>query len=438
MDPKKKVEEMLKRAREIQAEQSKPATQMMQVIPTKTVEVLEETIVSDQKSYLPEVYTGVSSLSLSNNVVTTKEQVLDSLKPDQEVYGKLTFTAEQGSRIKKAMGRMTTGASSVLPMVCRGSGCSYHTKCVDGETSVLTNFGSMRSKIKDLKKGDSIFSLSEDNYIVKDVVMELIDSGFKECFKVVTEHYNEIIVTYDHPFKTYNSKTQEFKWLPLSVIVEDSTDLSLLTVELEDNFTENFNDVFLDRIVHIEEVGFKHVYDISVKNNHNFVAENLIVHNCPYYKEDANIVGEDCLPEVQLIEYWTQRYIEEFDIDMGSITELHTVSRLVEITIKEQRMNLYMSIHDQDLMQDFVMSIDEAGNQITNKGVSTASVIREQLDKSKIKLLETLNATRERKSKIQLGAMKTIGESSNLASIKNTLETLALKMAREQNARTVN
>jgi hypothetical protein len=224
----------------------------------------------------------------------------------------------------------------------------------------------------------------------------------------------------------------------LSHIMNDSKDLYLLTIELEDNFTENFNDVFLDKIVHIEEAGFRHVYDITVKNNSNFIGENLITHNCPYFVEDLHVLGADCLPEVQLIEWWTQKYIEEFDIDMESITELHTVSRLVEITIKENRMNLYMSIHDQDLMQDFITSVDEAGNQITNKGVSTAFVMREHLEKAKIKLLETLNATRERKAKLQLGQAKVIGEATNLASIKNTLDNLAIRLAKEQAMKTVN
>jgi hypothetical protein len=135
-------------------------------------------------------------------------------------------------------------------------------------------------------------------------------------------------------------------------------------------------------------------------------------------------VGENCLLEENLIEYWTAKYIDEFDIDLNSITELHTISRLVEITIKEMRLNMYLAIKEQDLLQDFVTSVDENGNEIVNKGISSVHTMRENLDARKFKIFESLNATREKKAKLQLGALQTVGESVGLSHIKNQIESL--------------
>lgn len=38
------------------------------------------------------------------------------------------------------------------------------------------------------------------------------------------------------------------------------------------------------KVLKIENVGLRHVFDISVKSNHNFIASGVVVHNCHTYK----------------------------------------------------------------------------------------------------------------------------------------------------------
>ena len=48
------------------------------------------------------------------------------------------------------------------------------------------------------------------------------------------------------------------------------------------------SDIFWDRVVSIEDVGERHVYDLTVEGLHNFVAEDIIVHNS--IEQDADVV----------------------------------------------------------------------------------------------------------------------------------------------------
>ncbi len=56
------------------------------------------------------------------------------------------------------------------------------------------------------------------------------------------------------------------------------------------------SDVYWDRIVAIEEAGIEPVYDITVPTHHNFIANNIIVHNS--IEQDADIVMFIYRPEV--------------------------------------------------------------------------------------------------------------------------------------------
>jgi hypothetical protein len=176
------------------------------------------------------------------------------------------------------------------------------------------------------------------------------------------------------------------------------------------------------------------VYSLDVAEDHNyFTTGGILTKNCPYYEINAHQIGEDCLVEAQLIEFYTAKFIEEFAIDPNSITEVHLISRLVEITIYEIRMTQYLKLNDQDLMADFVTGTDLNGGAITNKGASIALDVQEKLSRQKMKILESLNGTRERKTKILLETKSTERDSS-LSDLRNKLD----RLAQEINAKVVN
>ena len=122
--------------------------------------------------------------------------------------------------------------------------------------------------------------------------------------------------------------------------------------------------------------------------------------------------------------------MDELRIDPNSITEIQILSRLIEISILERRLTVYISLHDQDLTTDFVASVDPMGNEIKNKGPSIAFEQREKLDRAKMKLLESLNATRDRKLKIQSQIQQEAKVDSSMLEIRNSVIDIAkaLKM----------
>ena len=70
------------------------------------------------------------------------------------------------------------------------------------------------------------------------------------------------------------------------------------------------------------------------------------------------------------------------------------------------------------------------GNEIKNKGPSIAFEQREKLDRAKMKLLESLNATRDRKLKIQSQIQQEAKVDSSMLEIRNSVIDIAkaLKM----------
>ena len=55
--------------------------------------------------------------------------------------------------------------------------------------------------------------------------------------------------------------------------------------------TTQRTNVAWEEIVTIEPAGVEHVYDLTVKGLHNFVANNIVVHNCVYQEQIIQILS---------------------------------------------------------------------------------------------------------------------------------------------------
>ena len=404
--------------------------------PTIPVKQLEEEV--QPVPTLPQEYKGSSFLSITkSNKVNTVQDIVAKFAIQEEVAEQIQVTEEQGKRINKALGRMVTGVAAAVPLLCRGDACSYKESCVTGDTLVLGIDGYKR--IDSLGRGHIIFSYNlETKFLEKDTVMAMTPTGIKPIYEVRTKQGNVIKVTSNHQFLTVNSNG-DFEWLSLdtglcissTLVVED------MTITYDDDYLETFGDCFEDHIVSIVYLGEEEVFDITVQNNQNFVANNIVIHNCPIFKENAHPLGERCPVEISLIEIWAQEYIEDLNIDPNSIIELQTLSRLLEISILERRLTEYMSIHDPDLTADFITSVDQEGNAISNKGPSIAFEQREKLDRAKMKHLESLNATRERKLKIQQQMQQETKTDTGIQDVRSDLSEVVRLLKKEKEAKIV-
>jgi replicative DNA helicase len=61
-----------------------------------------------------------------------------------------------------------------------------------------------------------------------------------------------------------------------------------LVLESEKLKNLSFSDIYWDEIVSITPLGIEEVYDLTVKDNHNFIANDIIVHNS--IEQDADVV----------------------------------------------------------------------------------------------------------------------------------------------------
>lgn len=403
------------------------------IIPVKQLEEEVQPVPS-----LPQEYKGSSFLSITkNNKLNTVQDIVAKFAIQEEVAEQIQVTEEQGKRINKALGRMVTGVAAAVPLICRGDGCSYKESCVTGDTLVLTTKGHRR--IDTLQKGDLIFSYNlATKFLEKDTVVAFTPTGVKAIYEVRTKQGNVIKVTSNHQFLTVNSQGN-FEWLSLDTGLGISSTLVVedMTITYDDDYLETFGDCFEDHIISIVYLGEEEVFDITVQNNQNFVANNIVIHNCPIFKENAHPLGERCPVEISLIEIWAQEYIEDLNIDPNSIIELQTLSRLLEISILERRLTEYMSIHDPDLTADFITSVDQEGNAISNKGPSIAFEQREKLDRAKMKHLESLNATRERKLKVQQQMQQDIKTDTGIQDVRSDLSEVVKLLKKEKEAKIV-
>lgn len=145
------------------------------------------------------------------------------------------------------------------------------------------------------------FSYKEDTDCISyNEIQEIIDSGDKECFELITETGKSIIVSTDHPFKTLIPNNRGIKEKDGFVALKDLIvgeeimvkskieNLIVLSKEEHDKLHSNNkgfrhfgnNEYLYEKIKSILSVGTKHTYDIRMKEPYsNFVANDFVVHN---------------------------------------------------------------------------------------------------------------------------------------------------------------
>ena len=97
-------------------------------------------------------------------------------------------------------------------------------------------------------------------------------TGNKPVFHLTTQLGHGIRATANHKFRTLTG------WKRLDQLVTQSDALLRLAT----------SEIYWDRVAAIEPVGFEDVYDLEVPEHHNFVAEDIVIHNS--IEQDADVV----------------------------------------------------------------------------------------------------------------------------------------------------
>lgn len=141
--------------------------------------------------------------------------------------------------------------------------------CLD-EDSLVTTVGGVK-KIKDIKVGDLVYCYDDSGNIRINPVLNVIYKGYKDCVELTykkskSKTTNKLVCTPDHKIKT-----RYFGW-------KEAKDCINKKVY---HYSDKSN-VYLEdcKVVSIVEFGKRNVYDLEIDSIHNFIANEICVHNC--------------------------------------------------------------------------------------------------------------------------------------------------------------
>ena len=129
--------------------------------------------------------------------------------------------------------------------------------CID-EDALISVVGGYK-KIKDIEVGDMVYCYDNDDNIAIRKVLNKLDKGIKDCIELTwqsqgTHEFGNLVCTPDH-----------------KILSKDNGWVRADKVSLCRNH---------HKIVDKHSVGKRHVYDLEVEEFHNFIANEICVHNC--------------------------------------------------------------------------------------------------------------------------------------------------------------
>ncbi|MEH2199471.1 replicative DNA helicase [Nostoc sp.] len=185
--------------------------------------------------------------------------------------------------------------------------------CLTGDTLVTLADNSLQVPIRELagKSGFAVWALNEATMqLEKAIVSNVFSTGIKPVFTLITRLGRKIRATGNHKFLTINGwkrldelTPKEHLCLPRHL---PSTGKQTMTYAEKVNLSRERclkvgnviqssklitlakSDVYWDEILSIEYSGEEEVFDLTVPGLHNFVANNIIVHNS--IEQDADLV----------------------------------------------------------------------------------------------------------------------------------------------------
>jgi len=156
-------------------------------------------------------------------------------------------------------------------------------ECVVGDTRVVDADSGKWVTIDEVIAGrarlENTLACDAELRLQKRKVLRVIRSGIKPVWRLRTALGHEITATAGHPFMTFNG------WLKLGELHVGNHVATARSVSVagrrESMLLSRFanSDVYWDKIVTIEAVGDHETYDLKIEGDHNFLANNFVIHN---------------------------------------------------------------------------------------------------------------------------------------------------------------
>ena len=148
---------------------------------------------------------------------------------------------------------------------------------------------------------------------------------------------------------------------------------------------------------------------------------------CPYQQIGKAPIGKPCLVEIQLLQHWVVTFMEEYDVDPSSFTEVGYCNELAEIEIMLYRMNQLLSRPENaDGTIEQTMGIAHDGTPIQQRVISPWQEQKERLQNRKSKIIKLMVGDRQEKYKKEaaLKVREQKDPSSKMADVRRQIESL--------------
>lgn len=145
-----------------------------------------------------------------------------------------------------------------------------HSKCTIEGTLILKPDGT-RVEVQDWKGGEVLAYNSETHKLEIDTATPSRKLPKEQCYRIKTRTGRSIGVNAEHQFKTLE------KWVRADELqLKDRIAVTHPDVSIG-------SEVFWDEVIEIEDIGFQHIYGISVDRLKNYVANDIINHNTFFF-----------------------------------------------------------------------------------------------------------------------------------------------------------
>src|SRR5262245_46157211 len=168
--------------------------------------------------------------------------------------------------------------------------------CLAGESLVTMADSGAQIPIRDLagKSDFKVWALNETNFRLEPaVVSRAFATGVKPVFRLTTWLGRTIRATANHKFRAFAGwkRLDELavgEHLALPRVIENTARQSMSNDESEPLAKLAGSDLYWDQITAIELDGETEAYDLTVEGHHNFVANDIILHNS--IEQDSDVV----------------------------------------------------------------------------------------------------------------------------------------------------
>jgi len=120
--------------------------------------------------------------------------------------------------------------------------------------------------------------------------------------------------------------------------------------------------------------------------------------NCIYVEMDKAPLGKPCKVEADLLNFHTTRFVNEFDVNVNDHSEIMLIQELSELIIMETRVTAVLAHPDNARLFGIRVSIAADGTPLEEEVEHWAWGTKEKIKNRRMKILESLNATRKAKA----------------------------------------